>query len=40
MVKSSNKKRFKKGIHILKIQGNIKYFKQHGDSHFWPNMHK
>ena len=32
MIKSSNKKHFKKDIHILKIQGNSKYCKQHGDS--------
>ena len=31
MIKSSNKKHFKKDIHILKIQGNSKYCKQHGD---------
>ena len=32
MIKSSNKKRFKKDIHILKIQGNTNYCKQHEDS--------
>ena len=32
MIKSSNKKRFLKNINILKIQGNSKYCKQHGDS--------
>ena len=32
MIKSSNKKHFKKDIHILEIQGNSKYCKQHGDS--------
>ena len=32
MIKSSNKKRFKRDIHILKIQRNSKYCKQHGDS--------
>ena len=34
MIKSSNKKRFKKDIHILKIQGNSKYCKRHGDSNW------
>ena len=34
MIKSSNKKSFKKNIHILKVQGNSKYCKQHGDSNF------
>ena len=34
MIKSSNKKRFKKDIHILKIQGNGKYCKHHGDSNY------
>ena len=32
MINSSNKKSFKKDIHILKVQGNSKYCKQHGDS--------
>ena len=32
MITSSNKKDFKKDIHILKVQGNSKYCKQHGDS--------
>ena len=32
MIKSSNKKCFKKDIHILKIKENRKYCKQHGDS--------
>ena len=34
MIKSSNKKSLKKNIHILKVQGNSKYCKQHGDSNF------
>ena len=34
MIKSSNKKSFKKDIHILKVQGNSKYCKQHGDSKY------
>ena len=32
MRKSSNKKLFKKVIHVLKIQGNSEFCKQHGDS--------
>ena len=32
MIKSSNKKRFQKDAHILKIKRNSKYCKQHGDS--------
>ena len=32
MVKSSSKKRFKKDIPILEIQGNSKYCNQHGES--------
>ena len=32
MIKSSNKKRFKKDIHPLKIQRSSKYCKQHEDS--------
>ena len=32
MIKSSNKKHFKKDIHILKIQGSSKYCKRHGNS--------
>ena len=31
MIKSSNKKHFKKDIHILKIQGNGKYCNHHGN---------
>ena len=44
MIKSSNKC-FKKDTHILKIQGNSKYCKHHGDSncqdlHICSNIHK